>query len=123
MCLQSDIYTNQRIRTQEARNMENKIRRFGDFTENTEAHYRLPNTTTMEHLMMRVAAEGAVLRMGDKVLVTDRAMKGFTAAVYEFIETPEETGLGHIECRLNLTAMSQEVFEDGGHAIEWAMLR
>ena len=35
----------------------------------------------------------------------------------------EETGLDEIECRLNLTAMSQEVFEDGGHAIEWAMLR
>ena len=28
---------------------------------------------------------------------------------------------GAIECRLNLIAMSGELFEDGGHAIAWAM--
>ena len=78
------------------------------YTENKAARYRLPNTTTMEDLAMEVnATVGAVLKMG----------------VYEFVDTPEETGLDEIECRLNLTAMSQEVFEDGGHAIEWAMLR
>ncbi len=94
------------------------------YTENKAARYRLPNTTTMEDLAMEVnATVGAVLKMGDKVLVTDRGWKGFIAAVYEFVDTPEETGLDEIECRLNLTAMSQEVFEDGGHAIEWAMKR
>ena len=72
------------------------------YTENKAARYRLPNTTTMEDLAME---------------------EGFIAGVYEFVDTPEETGLDEIECRLNLTAMSQEVFEDGGHAIEWAMLR
>ena len=101
--------------------MEKTIIRLRDFTENTEAHYRLPNSTTMENLMMKVAAAGAVLQMGDKVLVTDHAMRGFIAGVYEFVDTPEETGLDTIECRLNLVAMSEMVFEDGGHAIAWAM--
>ena len=90
------------------------------YTENKAARYRLPNTTTMEDLAMKVnATVGAVLKM----VVADRGWKGFIAGVYEFVDTPEETGLDEIECRLNLTAMSQEVFEDGGHAIEWAMLR
>ena len=108
MCLQSDIYTNQRILHKEASKMNG-------YTENKAARYRLPNKVN--------ATVGAVLKMGDKVLVADRGWKGFIAGVYEFVDTPEETGLDEIECRLNLTAMSQEVFEDGGHAIEWAMLR
>ena len=99
-----------------------KIRRQEGYTENMENHYKLPNTTTMESLQIKVSAgEGAVLKMGDKVLVTDHAWKGFIAAAYEFIETPEETGYGYIECRLNLIAMSGELFEDGGHASAWAM--
>lgn len=98
------------------------IRRTEEYTENTYCRYRLPNTTTMENLSMKVCAgEGAVLKFGDKVLVTDIAWKGFIAGVYEFIETEEETGLGYIECRLNLIAMSGDLFEDGGHAIAWAM--
>ncbi len=93
-----------------------------EYTENKAARYRMPNTTTMENLAMKVnAMDGAVLKMGDRVLVTDRGWKGFIAAVYEFVDTPEETGLDEIECRLNLVTMSQEVFEDGGHAIVWAM--
>ncbi len=98
------------------------VKRYEEYTENFATRYWLPNTSTMENLSMKVTAgEGAVLRMGDKVLVTDHAWKGFIAAVYEFIETPEETGYGYIECRLNLIAMSEELFEDGGHAIAWAM--
>jgi len=98
------------------------IKRTAEYTENTTACYRLPNMTTMERLSCIVTSgEGAVLKMGDKVLVTDIAWKGFIAAVYEFIETPEETGYGYIECRLNLIAMSGDLFEDGGHAIAWAM--
>ena len=55
--------------------MENTgIKRYEDYTENCENHYRLPNTSTMENLSMKVTAgEGAVLKMGDKVLVTDHA--------------------------------------------------
>ena len=98
------------------------IKRTEAYTANKAACYRLPNTTTMEKLSMQVTAgEGAVLKMGGKVLVTDAAWKGFIAGVYEFVETPEETGLGYIECRLNLIAMSADLFEDGGHAVAWAM--
>ena len=102
--------------------MHKEASKMNGYTENKAARYRLPNTTTMEDLAMEVnATVGAVLRMGDKVLVADRGWKGFIAGVYEFVDTPEETGLDEIECRLNLVAMSQEVFEDGGHAIAWAM--
>lgn len=79
--------------------------------------------TTMEHLQMRVSASyGAVLKFSDKVFVTDCHWRGgFTAAIYEFIETPEETDLGDIECRLNLVAEATERFIDNGHAIAWCM--
>lgn len=98
------------------------IKRGQENTVNIASNYYLPNITTMERLSMKVCAgEGAVLKMGDKVLVTDCAWKGFIAGVYEFLETPEETGFGYIECRLSLIAMSGELFEDGGHAIAWAM--
>ena len=107
---------------EEKENGDIKNQETREYTENLENGYKLPNATTMESLQIKVSAgEGAVLKMGDKVLVTDHAWKGFIAAAYEFIETPEETGYGYIECRLNLIAMSRELFEDGGHAIAWAM--
>ena len=79
--------------------------------------------TTMERLQMRVSASyGAVLKFGEKVFVTDcHRQGGFTAAIYEFIETPEETGLGEIECRLSLVEKAAERFVDNGHAIAWCM--
>ena len=59
---------------------ETGIKRYEDYTENCVNRYRLPNTSTMENLSMKVTAgEGAVLKMGDKVLVTDHAWKGFIA--------------------------------------------
>lgn len=81
------------------------------------------NITTMEHLQMRVSATyGAVIKFGDRVFVTDCHWKGgFTAEIYEFIETPEETGLGDIECRLHLIQTATERFVDNGHAIAWCM--
>ena len=48
--------------------------------------------TTMEKLQMKVGPSGAVLKYGEKVLVTCETYYGFTAEVYEFVETPEETG-------------------------------
>ena len=44
---------------------------------------------------------------------------GFTAEIYEFIEFPEDTGLGDIECRLVPWAEAEETFKDNGHAIAW----
>lgn len=95
-------------------------------TEKTEEHsmkayYDFEEITSMENLQLKVSSYGAVLRYGDKVLVTDIAWKGFAAAVYEFVESPEEDGLADIECRLSLLEMTDEVFEDGGHAIAWCM--
>lgn len=79
--------------------------------------------TTMEHLQMHISPSyGAVLKFGSNVLFTDYHWKGgFTAKVYEFIETPEETGLGNIECRISLIAEATGVFPDNGHAIAWCM--
>ena len=42
---------------------------------------------------MVMQSRGAVLKYGDKVLVTGLSWKGFQAAIYELVETPEETGL------------------------------
>ena len=58
------------------------ISRTEEYTENKAACCRLPNTATMENLSTQVSAgEGAVLKMGGKVLVTDRCRKGFIAGV------------------------------------------
>ena len=98
------------------------LRRTEDYTENTKTYYRFPNSTTMEYLMSHLNhSEGAVLKKGERVLITDVSWKGFVAGVYEMTETPEETGYGYIECRLDLIAMSEELFEDSGTAIEWAL--
>ena len=79
--------------------------------------------TTMERLQMKVSASyGAVIQFGDKVFVTDCHWKGgFTAEIYEFVETPDETGLGDIECRLAPWGKTDERFGDNGHAIAWCM--
>ena len=83
--------------------------------------YRLPITTSMERLQMDFGGYGNVLQFGEFALVTDVNYKGqYIAAVYEFVETPGEE-FSSIECRLNLINFADETFEDGGHAIEWAL--
>lgn len=79
--------------------------------------------TTIEKLQLDVSASyGAVLKYGDKVLVTDINWRGgFTAEIFEFVEFPEDTGLGEIECRLTPWAKADETFKDGGHAIAWCL--
>jgi hypothetical protein len=42
------------------------------------------------------------------------------AAVYGFAEDPKE-GLSSIECRLELLKISDEVYTDAGHAMEWCI--
>ena len=88
------------------------------------AEARWPKESTMEHLEeMRYGTSGAVLRYDEQVLVVGREFRGFRAAVYEMVETPEETGFADIECRLNLVEAATELFEDGGHAMAWCMKR
>ena len=85
---------------------------------------RWMQTATMESLEARgYATMGAVLKHGGHVLVVGMETRGYHAAVYEFIETPEETGLGSIECRLGLAEAADGLFEDGGHAMAWCMAR
>ncbi len=78
--------------------------------------------TNMEQLATEDhAAEGAVLKYNYRVLAVGLDRYGYRAAIYEFVETPEETGLAETECRLNLTAVAPEIFDDGGHAIAWCI--
>ena len=79
--------------------------------------------TTIEKLQCKVSASnGVVLQFGDKVFVSDYVFPGgFKAEIYEYVETPEETGLDAIECRLNLYGKADQRFEDNGHAIEWCI--
>ncbi len=79
------------------------------------------NFTTMEKLQLEVSGSyGVVIKFDDKVFVSDLTFKGdYRAEIYEFIETPEDTGLGDIECRLLPWANSKETFKDSGHAIKW----
>ena len=82
-------------------------------------------TTTIEHLQDKIpCCYGGALTFGEKTLVTMVNWRGqYEAAIYEFIETPEETGLGQIECRLNLVEIADETFKDGGHAMQGAIGR
>ena len=80
-------------------------------------------TTTIEHLQEKIpSCYGAAVTFGEKVLVAMVNWRGqYEAATYEFVETPEETGLGEIECRLNLLEIADETFRDSGHAMAWAL--
>lgn len=79
--------------------------------------YRLPETTTMETLEM---SWECILQFGDKVLLAGHYFgKGrdyWYGATYEFV-----TGDHTCEGKIKLTAVSDELFEDNGHAIQWAM--
>lgn len=79
--------------------------------------------TTIEKLQCKVSKScGAVLEYGKKVFVADYRHPGdFIAEIYEFVDDPEETGLGDIECRLNLIKTAEQRFKDNGHAIEWCL--
>lgn len=83
----------------------------------------MKQTTTMEQLNESIRiCYGSVVKYGDHVLVTDITYKGdYTADIYEFIETPEETGFGEIECRLNHIGRADQTFPDSGHALAWAI--
>ena len=93
--------------------------------ESKKNEYRCRKETTQENLEMQVTAgDGIVAKDGDDILMADRyGNGGFIAGIYEFVETPEETGLCECECRLNLIEISEGTFLDGGHALEWAISR
>lgn len=81
--------------------------------------------TTMEQLSITDSVTcGAVLQYGPLVLATDNSYReGFTAQIYEFVETPEEAGVGIEECRLSFCEKAENTFPDGGRAMEWCLTR
>ena len=79
--------------------------------------YRLPKTTTSEDLECRWSK---VVDFGNKVLLSGYFFmpKGnsYFAAVYEHTTSDKSC-----EGEIRLTAISDEQFEDAGHALQWAM--
>ena len=84
--------------------------------------YRLPEITTPENLECRFFTDSATfLTFGDKTLMagyyySGRGQNSYFGAVYEFT-TADHTCEGEIR----LTAISDERFEDNGHAMAWAI--
>lgn len=79
--------------------------------------FRLPESSTQEELECRWSH---VLQFGDKVVLAGYYYTGtgldWFGATYQF-STEDHTCEGRIELR----SVSQQFFEDEGHAIAWAM--
>lgn len=80
--------------------------------------YRLPKITTSEDLG---CGWSTLIDFGNKVLVAGHYYSGpktnsYYGAVYEHT-TADKSCEGEIK----LTAISDEMFEDAGHALQWAM--
>ena len=77
--------------------------------------------TTIEKLALGISPSyDALVRYGGKVCVAKLHYRGtYQAEIYEFIEFPEDTGMGEIECRLSPWATAEETFKDNGHALKW----
>lgn len=83
--------------------------------------YRLPQTTTPEDLeMKRTLDGGTILTFGDRILVAGYYYnpngRCYYGATYRFT-TADHTCEGEME----LVSISEDTFEDNGHAIAWAM--
>jgi hypothetical protein len=90
-------------------------------TTNKAQTYRLPQATTPEGLEMKMMhGGGAVLTFGDRILVAGYYFnpdgRCYYGATYRFI-TANHTCEGQVE----LVSISEDTFEDNGHAIAWAM--
>ena len=80
--------------------------------------YRLPEITTPEDL---ACSWSCTLDFGNKVLLAGHYFSGhsqnsFYGAVYEYTSDDHTC-----EGQIRLTAVSDELFADNGHAIAWAM--
>lgn len=93
-------------------------------TKNTAAKaeiYRLQTTTTPESLEMRLMHNsGTILTFGEFTLAAGYSYnpngRSYYGAIYRFTTT-DHTCEGEIK----LVSISDETFEDNGHAIAWAM--
>ena len=80
--------------------------------------YRLPETTTSEDLG---CSWSTVVDFGNRVLLAGYFYSGpkandYFAAVYEHTTADKSC-----EGEIRLTAVSDEHFEDAGHALQWGM--
>ncbi len=83
--------------------------------------YRLQRITTPENLETRLLNNGGtILTFGDRILVAgyfyDPNGHSYYGATYRFT-TADHTCEGRVE----LASISENTFEDDGHAIAWAM--
>ena len=83
--------------------------------------YRLPTATTPEDLELKMMhGGGAILTFGDHILVAgyfyDPGGRSYYGAAYRFTTTDHSC-----EGRVELVSISEDTFEDNGHAIAWAM--
>lgn len=80
--------------------------------------YRIPTLVTPEDLETRW---GKVIIFGDRVILVGHYYHPdgncYFGAVYEFLDDNEQT----CEDFIGLREVSEERFEDDGHAIEWAL--
>lgn len=81
--------------------------------------------TTMKKLMSEVSKSfGIVAQYKSKVIVIDtKQTGGFIAALYEFVEKPEDIGVVLSECRLIPYEKTDVVFETAGQAVAWCLER
>ncbi len=82
--------------------------------------YRYPHITSMEKFEIEGfdSLRGAMLKLGDKVIVTQQSYLGInTVVIYEFIEED----MDYIESRISLIKIFDEGFEDSGAAIKFAL--
>lgn len=86
--------------------------------------------TTMEQLQMATDSFGTVIAYGDFVLASayrhlGKGKIGNDARIYRLAEQPipgwGPEARAFIECELTLIAQAENLFEDAGHAIAWAL--
>lgn len=81
--------------------------------------------TTMEELEEKgfLSTRSVFLKFGDNVLLGIKNWKGeCVGAVYEIKYIKDEVkGINDTFRKLELQKISKEVFEDTGHAVQWAM--
>lgn len=80
--------------------------------------------TTMEELEVNgfLSSRSVFLKFGDNVLLgTMNWRNEYVGAIYEFKFYEREVKRNFGTRRLDLKKISEETFEDAGHAVEWAM--
>ena len=84
--------------------------------------YHMPMMSTPEDLESRyLEHDDTILKYGDRILIASYYWSGpgegpWVAAVYEFLQESQD-----VDDEVGLRTISEERFEDDGHAIAWAI--